>query len=233
MVSLQNFLKQITISLIFLSTNYVVRATTIMIDPAGHAKHTGRQLHQGYERAETYKCAEALKSALEQRFDNVRVILTRAPGDEIVPLQNASFANRLNVDFFVRLNFYKEDTQKPQISLYHLVFDPIVDGAKRMSDSTNFIPIHQAHYANIHQSTTIATKMKYQLSQPDYLKLFDVQGVNGLPIKPLVGIQAPALTIEIGLLSDDQWNITVEPLIASFAIVLGLAPRSILTIVPN
>ncbi len=207
--------------------------TIIMIDPAGHAKQAGRQLYNGYERAETYKCAEALKTAIEQRFDNVHVILTRAPGDEIVPLQNASFANRLNVDFFMRLHFYKAETEKPQITLYNLVFDPIVDSAKRKNKHIDFIPIHQAHYANVRQSSTIATNLQRQLSGPDYLKLFDVQGVFGLPIKHLVGIQAPALTLEIGLLSDDQWNNMIGPLISSFAIVFGLTPRSTLPLIPN
>lgn len=197
----------------------------IMIDPAGHAKNPGRRLHKSYERAETYKFAEALKNRLERNF-YVRAVMTRALGDEIVPLQNASFANRLNVDFFLRINFYVQDFALPKVFLYNVVFDPIIDNVKRSFDPFAFVPVHQAHFKNIHQTEALARHLATLLKAEQFTKLFDVSGPYGLPLKPLVGIIAPAIALEICLPSqDNQWESLIEPLADNLARALEL-PRS-------
>lgn len=194
----------------------------IMIDPAGHAKNPGRRLHKGYERAETYKCAEALKNRLEKNF-NVRVLLTRAPGDEIVPLQNASFANRLNIDFFLRINFYIQEASRPKIFLYQELFDPIIDNVKRPFDPFAFVPVYQAHFKNIHQTKALANQLTSLLRAEQHQKSFDVSGPYGIPLKPLVGIVAPALIVEMCLPShDNQWESLIEPLAESIVLALDI-----------
>jgi len=192
----------------------------IMIDPAGHAKDPGRRLHQNYERAQTFQCAQALKAALEQQ-SNSRVLLTRSPGDEIVPLQNASFANRMDAQLLVRLSFYKEEAEKPKLYLYNLVYDPVIDFAQRTRDPLSFIPVHQAHYKNIQTTTNYGQKMHQLLTLGGYQKQFDCMPIKGLPIKGLVGIQAPAILIEIGLTDDTQWNLFIEPISKAIAAVLS------------
>jgi N-acetylmuramoyl-L-alanine amidase len=184
----------------------------IMLDPAGHAKDTGRQLHHGYERAETYKCAEVLKRGLEH-LDDVRVILSRTPGEELVPLQNASFANRFNADLVVRLSFYKETSDKAQIHLYYLQIDPLDD--KNRVGQSPFTPINQAHIDNIQTSLNYAQKLANALSDASYQALLTCADPKGLPIKPLIGIVSPAILIEIGLPKDDQWQPLCEALISS------------------
>lgn len=197
----------------------------IMIDPAGHAKSPGRKLHKNYERAETYKCAEALKRSLEQNF-HVRVILTRDPGDEIVPLQNASFANRLNIDFFLRINFYTKDLPKPKLGLYNLVFDPIIDTVNRPFNPQAFIPVNQAHFKCVSLTKSLASQMTSLLGAAHYQKLFDIGQPCSLPLKPLVGITAPALLLEACLpWQDDQWNDLVTPLAESIAHCLDIRSR--------
>lgn len=201
----------------------------IMIDPAGHAKNPGRRLYKGYERAETYKCAEALKKRLEKEF-NVRVVLTRAPGDEIVPLQNASFANRLiipdnhPVDFFLCINFYIQEAPKPKICLYNVVFDPIIDNVSRSIDPFAFVPVHQAHFKNIRHTTALAAHLASLLGAEQYRKSYDVSGPYGMPLKQLIGIIAPALVVEICLPSqDNQWEGLIDPLAQSLALALHIS----------
>lgn len=195
----------------------------IMIDPAGHAKNPGRRLHKSYERAETYKCAEALKNELEKNY-NVRVVLTRDVGQEIVPLQNASFANRLNVDFFLRINFFVQEAAKPKLYFYHLVFDPIIDTVQRPFDPLAFVPVNQAHFKNIRHTTALANQFASLLADSQYQTLFDVSKPYGLPLKPLVGIVAPALLVEMSLPShDNQWADLVQPLAKSIALTLDIA----------
>lgn len=194
------------------------KSKLIMIDPAGHAKDTGRQLHHGYERAETYKCAEAIKKGLE-RLDDVRAILSRTPGEELVPLQNASFANRFNVDLVIRLSFYKETTDKAKIHVYHLQIDALEDKGK--TGNSPFTPINQAHIDNIQTSLNYAQKLVGALSDSSYQSLLTCTDPKGLPLKPLIGIVSPAILIEVGLPKDDQWQPMSEALISSLQKIIA------------
>ena len=89
---------------------------TIMIDPAGDAQHTGRIIEDVFERAVTLSIAKALETALHNTL-NCTVILTRAPGEIVSPLQNANFSNRLLVDLFINLNCYQAPNEKLSIYL--------------------------------------------------------------------------------------------------------------------
>ena len=184
-----------------------------MIDPAGHAKNPGRQLHKNFARSETYKAAEALKKALEERYHSLKVLLTRAPGDTIVPLQNASFANRSHANLFLHIDFHKQTSDRPTIQPLHFVSDPLLDYIKPSHESINIIPLHQAHRQSIKQSKTWAHMLKQQLTQTIDKKTFEINEVQGIPIKPLFGIATPAIALDIGLKSDDQWNVLIQPLV--------------------
>ena len=111
---------------------------------------------------------------------------------------------------------------EPKIFLYHLVFDPMVDCAKRNIDSLTFISVNQAHFANIHKTKSFGQKMYESLNLRLYKKYFDCNPLQGLPLKHLVGIQAPALTIECGISYDDQWKVLVDPLVDSLRFIEGL-----------
>lgn len=180
---------------IFLFKNMLIFASIekpmlVMIDPAGHAKNVGRRLVEGYERGETFKFAEKLQQELQEKYQ-VRVVLTRFAGEEIVDLQNASFANRLNVDFYISLHIYRQEQVKPKIFMYHLVYDPMVDLARRIFDPISFIPIHQAHFRSIHKTRFYVQQMKDILIMPYHQKRFDFYGFYGIPFKPLCGVFCP------------------------------------------
>lgn len=207
-----------TLFALLASVSLQANAKLIMLDPAGHAKDTGRQLHHGYERAETYKCAELLKRGLE-RLDEVRVIMSRSTGEELVPLQNASFANRFNVDLVIRLSFYKGTSDKAQIHVYYLQIDAFDDKAK--SGNTPFTPINQAHLDNIQTSINYAQRLTTALGDAAYQSLLTCADPKGLPLKPLIGIISPAILIEIGLPKDDQWQPICEPLISSLQKIIA------------
>ena len=188
----------------------------IMINPDGHAKYPGRKLAENYERAETYKCAETLQRMLQERY-STRVVFTRVPGEEIVHLQNASFANRFNADLFINLHLYKEDTEKPKVYLYYLVYNSIHDFAPPITKSLSFTPIHHAHISSLGTTVTYAQAMAANLSTPSLQKQFDFAGPFGLPIKPLAGIANPALALEIGINSDQKWQDLILPLVESLS----------------
>lgn len=198
----------------------IAHAQLIMLDPAGHAKDTGRKLHQSYERAQTLACAQALKQKIENS-SHIKVLLTRSPGDVIEPLQNAALANRMNVDLFLRIHCCIQNTEKPQMALFYLMYDTIIDAAKRTYNPHTFIPIHQAHFKNINQTIAWGNQLKDFLHHNNQ-QCFDIIGCYGIPLLPFVGITAPALMIEISLPTNDtEWEVIVNPLAQGIAYLLN------------
>jgi hypothetical protein len=189
----------------------------VMINPAGHAKNVGRRIVDDYERSVSFKMAEVLKERLQDEY-GIRVILTRYPGEEIVELQNASFANRLGVDFYIDLRICRQELLKPQVFVYYLMYDPMVDLVSRTFDDYKFVPVKKAHFFNISKTVDFATKLKTFLSQESYKKSFDCLGIFGIPLKPLVGIVAPAICLELSISGQDQWKTHfVEPIVKSLS----------------
>jgi N-acetylmuramoyl-L-alanine amidase len=169
---------------------------SIMIDPYGDALQTGRKLHDSFERGITLQIAEQIKETLEHRFSNLKVLISRSPGDAPTELQHASFANRLNVDFYLHISCYEEQDTKSGIYVY------------QFSYGTNFItkifdyaliPYDQAHIANSAKSSDWAISTKNSLEHQNWWR---TKGPFKIPFKPLIGIHAPAIALEIGIMSN-------------------------------
>lgn len=206
--------------LLVINFNIKMDPIFVMINPAGHAKDVGRRLVDDYERSTAFKMAQILKERLQDEY-GIRCVLTRYPGEEIVDLQNASFSNRLGVDFYLDLRIFRQEEVKPKIFVYHLVYNPIVDFATRTFDPYKFIPVGQSHFFNINKTMIYGHKIKDFLNSQDYKKNFDCLGLFGIPIKPLVGLIAPAICIEIGICEQDQWQSLVEPIVKSLSFLSG------------
>lgn len=175
----------------------------IMIDPAGDFQQSGGTLRKKYEHKETYACAEQLKEVLNQQATIESILTTYQPDKKNLPEPyNASQPNCLDVDLFIRIQICKEETEKPSITIYHLLLDPVCDKAKRPDKPFEFTPLHFAHIRNITKTETLCNQFKENLISDQYQSLFTVRGPYGLPLKPLVGISSPALLIEIGLNND-------------------------------
>ncbi|MFH1832240.1 MAG: hypothetical protein ABH827_05585 [bacterium] len=213
----------IAITLIIMSINpsaihaFQPKYNTIMIDPAGDVGHPERKLSQGYERAQTLAFAEALKQALYTRYGTT-ALLTRTAGEEIQPLQIASFANRLDIDFFLRIQIYKEESAKPKIFIYQRVQNPLLDFAANTYSPLDFIPLDQSHIRNINTSKLLGQHMQTVFTQTkEDKKKFDFYGPFGLPIAPLAGIIAPALLLEIGIDKDYKWQSLIDDIVDSLS----------------
>jgi hypothetical protein len=180
-----------------------LQAKVIMLDPAGHAKQVGRQLHNSYERAESYHFVEQLKKAIELKSQH-RVLVTRAPGEAIVPLQNASFANRTNADFFLTVHMSRQDGDQPSIDVSYLTYDTLLDQTYKDYKDTDFVPIYRAHCPSLSRSKGLAIRLVEQLVAGAPKHWGVDKKVLGLPLKDLQGIKAPALVVELGLLRDRE-----------------------------
>ena len=216
----------VSVFLFVLVCSFAVNAKqlVVMIDPAGHSQDAGRDLLDGKERGATLRFAEELSKRLKDEY-GVQVVLTRGAGEVVLPYQNASFSNRLPVDFFIRLQLYSRGNRlqvKPKIFLYHLVFNSLVDFSLHNLDLLAFLPVSQAHFGNIHKTKRFGMEIKNYLSADNYKRYFDCLGLYGLPLKDLAGIQSPAIIIECGICERDQWKQLVEPLVKSFSFIKDL-----------
>ncbi|MGZ6255121.1 MAG: N-acetylmuramoyl-L-alanine amidase [Candidatus Chromulinivorax sp.] len=187
---------------------------TIMLDPAGDAKHTGRLIEDTFERGISLQCAEQLKTQLIENFKNIRVILTRVPGETIQPLQNASFANRLNINLYISLYFYDEPELPTHVTLYHYIESPITDFWHK-AESLRLYNINQAYLINIKTTQNWGILFLETFSDKKYTKFFKPRGLFAIPFTPLIGIKAPALAIEVGLKNKEDWQHIIEPIITA------------------
>lgn len=205
-------LKQFIIFLLFSSYAYgSEQPFTIMIDPSGDAKHTGRLIQNTLERGVSLQCAEALKKALLAEYKNLRIVFTRVPGETIKPLQNASFANRLDIDLYLSLYFYYEPQTPSHLYIYHYISQPTTDTWHKPID-IYFYQADQAHLLNLEATKKYAHQLVSNLKKTPAKYAFKINKPHAIPFKPLVGVQAPALALEIGIKHTNDWKKLITPL---------------------
>jgi N-acetylmuramoyl-L-alanine amidase len=191
------------IKLILLSTLVVISITalpkknrqniTIMLNPDGDAKNAGRMLQDSFERGVTLQFCTKLKRELENNCNNLRIVLTRFPGETIEYLQNANFSNRLNADIYLSIHFYKETEVLPNLYIYYFLNESFFN---KNPISLHFYPFDKAHLLNIQNTTLYAQRLREFLSKN---KNFETKKEIGIPFKPLIGIVAPSIAIEAGI----------------------------------
>lgn len=203
-------IKHRTVFIFFVCTQLTF-SFTVIIDPSGDAKHTGRVIQDTFERGITLQCAELLKKELNQTLPKVRVVLTRVPGETIQPLQNASFANRLQADFYISISFYLETDIPSHISIFHYITQQTDYWHTYVPLS--FYHVSQAHLINIALTQKLGKQLLTILQDKNINPFFKAQGLFAIPYKPLLGIKAPALAIEAGIRQKDDYKNIIQPLI--------------------
>lgn len=197
-----------TIALPFSFFTHRQHPFTIMLDPAGDTRHVGRTLGDSFERAVTLQCAEQLKTTLEHRFSNIRVVLTRLPGEVEQPLQHANFANRLHADLYISIHFYQEHDAKPHWYIYYFSYGD--DFMVVPSSSLTLSTYDKAYLAHTKTTQRWAKLAQQVVNQDPYRNQYICNGPYKIPFKPLIGIQAPAIAYEIGLKNPEDWSRAVE-----------------------
>lgn len=185
---------------------------TIIIDPAGDLQHTGREIYDTFERGLTLQCAQALKTELIKAIPNIHVILTRTQGEIIQPLDHARFANRLQPNLYLRIGFYCEPDMPSHVALFYYLQHPTDFWHK--INYLQFYDIDQAHLLYLNVTKQLATHFLQTLENNEINSVFVSHGLFGIPLKPFVGIQVPALYLEAGLHKPTDWNYLIQPLLA-------------------
>lgn len=214
----------IIVTLLFLQIDLCAekQSLIIVLDPAGDAKKTGRQLENRYERAATFEYAQRLKLELED-IGSIKALLSRSPGDTLQPFQIANTVNKLPIDLFIRLHCYKHDGIKPNINILYSMVDPIIDGTWQQPHQYTFIPLRQAHCQSLNKTKALGHTLFTYLHSPEYQTFFDVTQPLGLPLKVLQGFMPPALIIEIGEVANQAGaDAFIKPLAQQICRVLGI-----------
>lgn len=215
---------QVNFLVLFLCSTILARSSnrlfTIMIDPAGDAQYPGRVIDGSFERGLTLQFAEELKERLENKYTGIRVILTRFSGETVEPLQNAMFANRLNVDIYLSIHFYHQKQNLSTIYIYQLLYNPATDFWQRITHPLSFIPVNKAYLINSAQAKKLGTILQKSLREQEKRLEYTCKDLLGIPFKPLIGIRAPALGIEIGLKNKEDWQRFIEPIFNGAALLI-------------
>lgn len=181
----------------------------LMLDPAGDAEHAGRVLHDCYERGATLQCCRILQQQLEKKLLNVRVVLTRLPGEPpLQPLQHANFCNKLNADLFISIHFYKEPTTTASKVWIYFFKDENVFGVPHQHRLI-FYPCDKIWLLYHEETKKLVGAVEKAYKQ---YKNVEVHKPQGIPFKPLVGIKAPAIALEFGIADMQQLQDSIEPL---------------------
>lgn len=170
----------------------------LVINPAGDVRNPGRKLSDSFERGATLQCAELLKKNVE-RGDDIEVILTRSVGSSNTQEQNAQMSNRLQADLYMHLSFFQETEVKPRMFLYTFAYHndfPI--------KQTSFFlcPYDQAHCISLEKTAAYAHIFKQAIACSPYA----IHPIPAIPYAPLKGIIAPAIGIELGLHTTQDWR---------------------------
>lgn len=191
-----------------------------MLEPAGNAKHTGREIDDCFERGITLQYAEELKKQMQIKYPTIRIILSRFAGENIEPLQNAHFSNRLGVNFYLSIHFYEEQDEKPKFFLYQFAYNSVTDFWEVPHEPLQFVTYDQAHRMHSALSKMYGEHIMKILNKKKYLKQFEPKGFFALPFKPLIGINAPALAFEAGIKQKKDWNLFIDPLIQGLSSII-------------
>lgn len=187
---------------------------TIMINPAGDARTTGRTIGDIFERSITMHAAQELKKLLEEHlqdtFQNLRIILTRYPGEMVEPLQNASFANRLKVDIYISIHCYQEKQGNPHCALSYALYDPDIDWLQTKKERLALYPYQQSYRDFVSMSAGIAHALYKQLQEQKSFLI--IEPVQAFPCTPLMGVHTTAVCIEMGLSKKDDWHLVIKSL---------------------
>jgi len=195
---------------IFQQTSKPAHKATIMFAPFGNNSMQGRSLKSNFESSISHQFVHELAQELESNFPETHIQISHEKTDLLAPLQLAMMANRLPADLFVQFQFYHD--HEATICLYHCSY---YNNFLSKCWDLSWCHADQAYLINKKNSASWAKKMANVLSSSDYSKWFTVIGPHAIPLKPMIGIIAPALLIEIGLPNDDDWKQMIAPITES------------------
>lgn len=187
----------------------------LVLDPAGDAKNTGRQLATCAERGVTLQLCEMLKESIIKEIPHCTVTITRAAGETRTQEQRAQIANQLQADLFVHISCFSDTVLRPRLAFYYHAPSPIISPSLSLY---TLIPAHKAHdlvsTETRHMVHSVYTTLKGMIP-------YTLHAPAAIPDARLAGLTIPACTLECGITGDVPWTTLVEPLSNALIECLG------------
>ncbi len=129
----------------------------------------------------------------------------------VEPFEQASIANRLQVDAYIALMLYEQQESNPQLAVYTYANDPSDAQKKYNPNILQFVPFDQAHIKEQKTSSRMAQEL---LSSFKTKPVFTIMGnrVHAIPLKNLAGISAPHIALELSVQNLKQLNAYAQSL---------------------
>lgn len=173
---------------------------SIVLEASGDAINPGRTIFNNFENSICFTLAQQIKQILDANYIPARIYLNRTPTEIITPLQNAQFSNKLAADLYISIHCYQCNHPQARIHLYQFSYhDPIII----KKNSLGFYRADQIYLLNETQTTQWIHEFKKIISEQSEI---EIHGVYALPFKPLLGIEASAFGIEIGIPHNANMN---------------------------
>ena len=209
----------LTLILCILPKPYAQSKPLILLCAQGDAQTPGRKIRDSFEREQAHAFIQALGKYLHTQ-EAYALALTHEPSDKPETGRLISLSNKFNPDLFIKIYLTHTSSPKPLISLFYLTLNPLTEAAYRTDYTHSLIPLKRAHIPSLQITKHYATCLKTALDKTTLQKKFTLCGPYGIPILSLVGITAPALAIELGINTPDQWKELIKPLAKSLSFLI-------------
>lgn len=169
--------------------------------------NNGRKIENEFENAIALDWALALKHALINQFPFIQVEISHKSGEKIDQIESINNINKQNPDLTISFNLYQTNGV-PQVYLYYMLSQVRAKSLKNL----DFVPYNQAYIDSLEKTKDFSEKIFNSLKE-NRSDNYELKKLLGLPYKPLIGLQSPALGIELGTNSTKGWEITINSLI--------------------
>lgn len=185
-----------------------------MIEAAGDSSHPGRIIDDSFESSIAFDIAHALKNKILQECPTAQIIINRTLGETVTPLQNANFANKLDANLYLSIHTFAEADPKPRIFIYQFSYlDSFI-----AKDGMSFYPFDKIYLVHEPQTTQWANRIYQKLSENPSVQ---TKKIAKIPFKPLIGIKASAIGLELGLKNKTSWHDYIHDLAQSIIMIMS------------
>lgn len=192
----------------------------VILDPAGDAQTPGRIIGNHFERGLTLACVEHLKNQLSELFPEIRVMLTRFPGEAPTPFKNASFTNKMGGNLYISLHMYQQ--QEMRTIDFYIFGTGTPPAPSYEKNRLTLTPVHLVHQKASSLSQRYAQQM-YDELMVSCEKNTQLHAPLTIPFAPLKGIGCPAFALEVSVKNQRDALTFVDTLANALAPVINQA----------
>lgn len=178
---------------------------------------SNRIIAKNYEWSLSYKASTLLQDILESHTSDFSFVVTPLSYTKLKIYDVLSFINSQQPSYCIILSFCEYKNGVASLRLYTPCYES-PDTIKPPSSTLNFIPYQYGYRKNFFKSQLFANSLYSELSLSP--AMFEMLPTKSAPLKVGIGIESPAILIEIGLHSTDNLSAVLTGLAQALTGVL-------------